>query len=80
MTAQNERGSQLRRPRIKTTNQLFLAVLFHVSLRGFVGMMPGVQCVCSCGVRMMGCFFVLSALVVLGCFGVVMGRMRMVLC
>jgi hypothetical protein len=41
--------------------------------------MSGVKRVPSGGVRMMGCFFVLSALMVLGCFTVVTLSMRMVL-
>jgi hypothetical protein len=41
--------------------------------------MPGVKRVSSCGVGVMGCFFVLSALMVLSCFTVVTRSMRMVL-
>ena len=55
-------------------------MLFHVRHGRLVGLKSRVKRVCPSRVGMMGCFFVLSALVVLGCFGVVMGRMRMVLC
>ena len=41
--------------------------------------MPRVKRVSSCGVGVMGCFFVLSALMVLSCFTVVTRSMRMVL-
>ena len=54
-------------------------MVLHVSLGSFVGMIPSVKRVPSCGMCMMGCFFVLSALVVLGCFGVVTRGVRMVL-
>jgi hypothetical protein len=42
-------------------------------------MIPSVKRVPSCGMCMMGCFFVLSALVMLGCFSVVTRGVRMVL-
>ena len=45
-----------------------------------VGMMPSVKRVSPCGVCMMGCFFVLSGLMVLSCFTMVSRGMRMVLC
>jgi hypothetical protein len=41
--------------------------------------MPSVKRVSPCGVRMMGRFFVVSALMVLSCFTVVTRSMRMVL-
>ena len=50
---------------------LFLAVLFHMSLGSFVRMMPSVKRMSPCSVRMMGRFFVKSALMMLGCFTVV---------
>ena len=50
-----------------------------MSLGSFVGVMLGVKRVCPGDVCMMGCFFVLAALVVLSRFGVVTRRMRMVL-
>ena len=40
--------------------------------------MPSVKRVSPCGVRMMGRFFVVSALMVLSCFTVVTRSMRMV--
>ena len=58
---------------------LFLAVLFHMSLGSFVRMMPSVKRMSPCSVRMMGRFFVKSALMMLGCFTVVTRGMRMVL-
>jgi hypothetical protein len=45
----------------------------------FVGMMPSVKRVSPCGVRMMGRFFVLSALMMLSRFTMVTRGMRMVL-
>jgi hypothetical protein len=51
-----------------------------MSLGSFFGVMLGEKPVCPGGVCMMGCFFVLSALMVLSRFGVVTRRMRMVLC
>jgi hypothetical protein len=50
-----------------------------VNLGGFVGVMPGVKSVPSCGMRVMGCFFVVSPFVLLGCFGMVAGGVGMVL-
>jgi hypothetical protein len=47
---------------------------------GLVGVMPSVKRVRPCGVRMMGRFFVVSALMMLGCFSVVTRGVRMVLC
>ena len=54
-------------------------MVLHVSLGSFVGMIPSVKRVPSCGMCMMGCLFVLSALVMLSCFGVVTRGVRMVL-
>lgn len=55
-------------------------MLLHVSLRRFLGVMRGVNRVPPCAVCMMGRFLVVSALVMLGCFGVVTRGLRMVLC
>jgi hypothetical protein len=55
-------------------------VVCHVNLGCFVGMMPSVKRVSPCGVCMMGRFFVVSALMMLGCFAVVTRGVRMVLC
>jgi hypothetical protein len=57
---------------------LLLAVIFHMRLRSFVGVIPGVKRVASCSVCMMGRFFVLSALMMLGCFTMVTRGVRMV--
>ena len=50
-----------------------------MSLGSFVRMMPGMKRVSPCSVRMMGRFFVISALMMLGCFTMVTRGMRMVL-
>ena len=80
----NERGRQPRRPQIQSlwdaSQQLLLAVFFRVDLGSFVRVMPGVKRVAPCGMRMMGRFFVVSALVMFGCFAVVARGMRMVFC
>jgi hypothetical protein len=55
-------------------------MFFHMSHGSFIGMMPSVKRVSPCGVCMMGCFFVLSALMVLSCFTMVTRGMRVVLC
>src|SRR6476646_4969563 len=54
-------------------------MVLHVRLGSFVGMMPSVKRMSSCGMCVMSCLFVLSALVMLGCFGVVTRGVRMVL-
>ena len=61
------------------SQRLFLAVFFHVSHGSCIGMMPSVERVSPCNVRMMGRFFVVPALMVLSCFTVVARSMRMVL-
>jgi hypothetical protein len=60
-------------------NRLLLAVLFHVRHGRLVRLKSRVKRVCPSRVGMMGCFFVLSALMVLGCFTVVTRSMRVVL-
>jgi hypothetical protein len=55
-------------------------VFFHVGFGSFVGVMPSVKRVSPCGVRMVGCFFMVSALMVFGCFGVMAGGVGMVFC
>ena len=55
-------------------------MFFHVKLGSFVGVMPCVKRVPPCGVRMMSRFFVVSALMMLGCFAMVTRGMRMVFC
>jgi hypothetical protein len=64
----------------KSFNRLFLAVLFHMSHGSFVGMISSVKRVSPCGVRMMGGFFVVTALMMLGSFTMVTRGMGMVLC
>jgi hypothetical protein len=59
---------------------LLFAVIFHVRLGSFVGVMPRMKCVSPCGVCMMGRFFVVSSLMMLSRFGVVTRSMRMVFC
>ena len=58
---------------------LLLAVIFHVRLGCFVGMMPGVKRVAPCGVCMMCRFLMVSTLMMLSGFAVVARGMRMVL-
>jgi hypothetical protein len=72
--AANRGGLQTKLP-----NRLLLAVLFHMRFGGFVRVMSGVKRVSPSGVRMMGCFFVMSALMVFSCLTVVTRGMRMVL-
>lgn len=55
-------------------------MLLHVGLRSFIGVMHGVNRVCPCAVCMMSRLLVVSALVMLGCFGMMTRGMRMVLC
>jgi hypothetical protein len=50
-----------------------------MGLGSFVGMMPRVKRVSPRGVRVMGCFLVLPALMMLSCFCVVTRGIRMVL-
>jgi hypothetical protein len=54
-------------------------MLFHMRHRGLVGVMSSVKRVSPGGVRMMSGFFVLSALMMFGCFTVVTRSMRVVL-
>ena len=49
-------------------------------LGSFVGVMPSVKRVSSCGVCMMGGLFVVSDLMMLSCFAVVARGMRVMFC
>jgi len=60
--------------------RLLLSMLLHVGLRSFIVVMHGVNRVCPCAVCMMSRLLVVSALVMLGCFGMMTRGMRMVLC
>ena len=52
----------------------------HVGLGRFVGVMPSVKSVTPSSMRMVGRLFVMSALMVLGCFAMVTRGVRMVFC
>jgi len=54
-------------------------MVIHVGLGSFVGMMPRMKRVSPCGMGVMGGFFVLSGLMMLGCFGVVTRGMGVML-
>jgi hypothetical protein len=60
------------------SQRLFLAVFFHMSHGSCIGMMPSVERVSPCNVRMMGRFFVVSAFMMLTCFTMVTRGVRMV--
>ena len=55
-------------------------MIFHVCLASLFGVMRGVMAMTACGVRVVGCFFVVSALVVFSCFAVVPRGVSMVFC
>jgi hypothetical protein len=55
-------------------------MFLHVRLGSFVGVMPSVERVSSCGVCVMGRFFVLSGLMMVSCLAVMTRGMRMMLC
>jgi hypothetical protein len=54
-------------------------MLLRVSLTRFLGMVDGVMPVTASRVRVMGSLFVISALVMFGCFGMMLGGVGVVL-
>ena len=55
-------------------------MLFHVGLACFFSVMRGVMAMPACGMSVVSCFFVLSAVVMLSCFSVVPRGVGMVFC
>jgi hypothetical protein len=67
-------------PKLAQNGKLFLAVLLHMGLAGFLGVVSRVKRMASSRVGMMCGFLVVSAIMMLGRFSVMVGSVSMMFC
>jgi hypothetical protein len=66
--------------RRRNGRQLFIAVLIHMSLTGFVGVISCMKRMATGCMSMMGRFLVVRTIVVLGCFAVMVSSVGVMFC